>query len=442
MVCDSFDEIMKRWSSAQVLRATEFTYATFALFALTQGPVYQVWKYSAERITSLPSPSLPFVYFATFIAVQVPGLVLFSRRVQSGWFSRRSNQALVALLFWMGLSVLWSSFARHSLPEFLALTMTATFGAYLATSFSSRQLWWIITTAMGVGVGWSWFAIMRLWEGAYNFLDGYWVGIYFNRNSLAPVAAVAIIAALGLFLSERSFVRQNLFRGLALVVAPGATLIIISSIELWKSESQTSPLALVAGVCCVILWLIVRGLGSRVSWLRGLRAFAAPITFVILGVVLFVSLRAVGGFGGVSTEVATLNSRRAFWSLSWSAILEKPWLGWGWMAAWRSPDFYNFGLWIPEWDTVWSHNGYHDILLGGGVLGGVIFVLYLWFGSFDVRLRSVDDAIPRVLLATFVLAAATQESFFLGSHFLWALLVATLVGLSPGESSVDEEHAG
>jgi len=117
-------------------------------------------------------------------------------------------------------------------------------------------------------------------------------------------------------------------------------------------------------------------------------------------------------------------------------------LGWGWMAAWRSPDFYNFGLWIPEWDTVWSHNGYHDILLGGGVLGGVIFVLYLWFGSFDVRLRSVDDAIPRVLLATFVLAAATQESFFLGSHFLWALLVATLVGLSPGESSVDEEHAG
>jgi O-antigen ligase len=189
------------------------------------------------------------------------------------------------------------------------------------------------------------------------------------------------------------------------------------------------------------MWLLFRWAGSRISLLRSLKTFAAPITFVLLGLVLFVSLRAIGGFGGVSTEVATLNSRRAFWSLSWSAIQEKPWLGWGWMAAWRSPDFYNFGLWIPEWDTVWSHNGYHDVLLGGGVFGGVVFALYLYFGSLEFRLRSVDETIPKLLLSAFVLAAATQESFFIGSHFLWALLVATLVGSSAKKLSVDEEHA-
>ena len=439
--CGSFDEAMKRWSSQQVLHATEFTYATITLFALTQGPVYQVWKYSADRMAALPSPSLPFVYFATFVLVQAPGAVLFSRRVQREWVSRRSNQVLVALLAWMGLSVLWSSFSRHSLPEFIALTMTVSFGAYLATSFSARQLWWIVATAMGAGVGLSWFAIMRLWNGAYNFLDGYWIGIYFNRNSLAPVAAVAIIAVFALLVSEWNLLRHKPLHGLVLVVAPGVTLLVLSSIELWKSESQTSPLALLAGACSVVLWLGIRGLGSQVSRLRGLRALAAPITFVILGAVLFISLRAVGGFGGVSTEVATLNSRRAFWSLSWSAILENPWFGWGWMAAWRSPDFFNFGLWIPEWDTVWSHNGYHDILLGGGVIAGVLFVLYLWFGSADLRTRSLETTMPCVLVATFVLAAATQESFFIGSHFLLALLVAALMPPPDGQGSVNEQNA-
>jgi len=437
----SFDEAMKRWSSAQLLRATEFVYATLALFALTQGPVYQIWKYSAERIAALPSPSLPFIYFATFIAVQAPGVVLFARRAQGSWFQWRSNQALIALLAWLGLSVLWSSFARHSLPEFVALTMTTAYGAYLATSFTHRQLWWIIASAMGLGVGMSWFAVMRLWEGAYNFLDGYWIGIYFNRNSLAPVAAVAIIGALGVVVSEWSLLRNRPFFGLSLVIGPAVALVVFSMIELRNSESQTSPLALLAGISAVAIWLLFRWAGSRISLLRPLKTFAASITFVLLGLVLLVSLRAIGGFGGVSAEVATLNSRRAFWSLSWSAILEKPWLGWGWMAAWRSPDFYNFGLWIPEWDTVWSHNGYHDVLLGGGAVAGVLFVLYLWFGSADLRTRSFSAALPSVLIVAFVLAGATQESFFIGSHFLWALLTAALVPQPGARGLVNEQHA-
>ena len=432
---------MKRWTSAQLLRAAEFAYAVLVLFLLTQGPVYQLWKYSAERMNEMPSPSLPFVYFATFIAAQTPATVLLARRARGVWFEQRSSQALVVLLMWLGLSVFWSSFARHSLPEFMALVMTSVFGAYLAASFSSRQLWWVVASGMALGVGMSWFAVMRLWEGAYNFLDGYWIGIYFNRNSLAPVAAVAIIGALGVITSELPLLSKKPIFTLVFIVGPAIALGVIAAIELHKSESQTSPLALLAGVSSVALWLVVRWIGSSWPPLRVLRSFAAPVTFLVLGVVLFVSLREIGGFGGVSTEVATLNSRRSFWSLSWSAVLEKPWLGWGWMAAWRSPDFYNFGLWIPEWDTVWSHNGYHDILLGGGVFAGLFFVLYLWFGSADMRIRSVSVALPRMLMAAFVLSAATQESFFIGSHFLWALLVATFFVPHKAPASLDQEHS-
>jgi len=431
---------MNRWSSAQLLRAAEFVYSVLALFSLTQGPVYQVWKYSAEQLISLPSPSLPFVYFCTFIAAQIPAIVLLVRRARSTWLEYRSSQALIALLTWLGLSVLWSTFARHSLPEIIALMATSAFGAYLATSYSSRQLWWIIASAMALGVSLSWFAVMRLWEGAYNFIDGYWIGIYFNRNSLAPVAATAIIGALGVVFSEWALLRGKPILLLVFVITPAVVLIVASAIELRESESQTSPLALLAGVSSVVLWLFFRWVGGKALSLRVLRTFAAPITFIVLGVALFASLLAVGGFGGVSTEVATLNSRRAFWSLSWSAILEKPWVGWGWMAAWRSPDFYNYGLWIPEWDTVWSHNGYHDILLGGGAVAGALFFLYLWFGSVNLRNRALHVALPTVMLIAFVLAAATQESFFIGSHFLWALLVAALFGTQLERSSVNQQY--
>jgi len=49
-----------------------------------------------------------------------------------------------------------------------------------------------------------------------------------------------------------------------------------------------------------------------------------------------------------------------------------------------------------------------------------------------IRVGSLD-----MLLAAFVVVAATQESFFVGSHFLWALLVAALTR----PSLVDEQNS-
>jgi O-antigen ligase len=277
---------------------------------------------------------------------------------------------------------------------------------------------------------------MRLWDGAYNFIDGYWIGIYFNRNSLAPVAAVAIIAAVAVTTLELGVSGRKPLKVL-LVALVSSALIVFSVIEMWKSESQTSPFALAVAAGAVTVWGVLRWFGRKISRLRFLVSFAAPLTMVILGITLFIALREIGRLGGVSTEVATLNSRRAFWSLSWSAFLEKPLLGWGWMAAWRNPDFFGSGFWNPAWDVAWSHNGYLDILLGGGVLAGVLFGLFVWFSAREMSRQSVLTTALSMLFLGFVFSAATQESFFVGSHFLWALMIATLV-----RSSVDKQHAG
>ena len=79
------------------------------------------------------------------------------------------------------------------------------------------------------------------------------------------------------------------------------------------------------------------------------------------------------------------------------------------------------------WDSEWSHNGYHDLLLGGGVLAAVLFAGVVWCGMREIGSQaSLREAVTRFLIVAFVLTAATQESFFIGTHFLWALLIAGL----------------
>ena len=113
------------------------------------------------------------------------------------------------------------------------------------------------------------------------------------------------------------------------------------------------------------------------------------------------------------------------------------------MAAWRTIKFFQQGTWWAAWQTEWSHNGYHDLLLGGGVFAALLFAVFIWLASRRIDLDTpLRDAIPRFMVVVFVLAAATQESFFIGSHFLWATLIAVLFSESTLRRVVDEHDTG
>ena len=71
-----------------------------------------------------------------------------------------------------------------------------------------------------------------------------------------------------------------------------------------------------------------------------------------------------------------------------------------------------------------------DVLLGGGVLAGLVLVAaLLWGGYRHLEFATTETAAqwtPAIMF--FVLATATQESFFVGNHFLWLLFVAAVAG--------------
>jgi len=373
--------------------------------------------------------------------VQLPALIVVARMFTVEMLRNRSMQALVALHVWLGCTVLWSTLARHSLPEFIALVFTTTFGIFLVLRFRPIQFWWIVLTAMTIGLLLSVLAVYRVWDAARDLNDGFWIGIYYNRNSLAPVAGVALIAAMSVVMVGKTFSGPQ--RLLSLIIA--IFVVLLSTFVVWQGESRTTPLALALSLFVLVVWQLYRLLLRRWSGRFFMRCGAARLAVGTTAIGVILALRNIAKVPELSGETTTFNSRAGVWSQNWTGFLEKPFQGWGWMAARQTRDFFQQGIYWGAFPTEWSHNGYHDLLLGGGVAAGMLFVLFLVFalGHFDSGLSWVES-VSNLTLVGFVLAAAIQESFFVGSHFLWVLLMCGLLRGTIGavnRALVDQEHA-
>lgn len=417
----------------RVLEILEHAYVVAALFFLTQGPVYRLWEPSSSVVTTSPQPSIPHVYFATFVAIQLPAVLLVARSWQVSCWRRFTPWFLTMFLAWLGLTVIWSTFARQSLPEYVALLCSSAFGVYLGTRFGSRAMWRVVAAAMAIGLALSMYSVWREWPGSTSSTDGYWIGIYFNRNSLAPVAATALIAGVALWFGSHRASRRT-ERG------PVIVLLAMSLVVLWQSRSQTSPFALLVCVVFVLVAITLRAIPRRGAFARRWWT-PSGVAMLLVSIGVFIVMWSIRGTS-VSAELSTFNSRSGIWSLSWSGFQMKPWHGWGWFAAWYTPDFFDQGVWWNLWRTTWSHNGYHDLLLGGGIPAAALFALFVLSALHSSDNTALHEVVPRWMMASFVLAAATQESFFVGSHFLWVLLVASLVSsINCHRSSTDQNNA-
>jgi hypothetical protein len=71
-----------------------------------------------------------------------------------------------------------------------------------------------------------------------------------------------------------------------------------------------------------------------------------------------------------------------------------------------------------------------DVLLGGGVLAAALFIgTIVWSGYRNLDLvRTTTAGQWNFAIMFFILSIATQESFIIGNHFLWVLLVAAVSG--------------
>lgn len=410
--------------SHQILTWLEYLYVVVLLSLLTQGPVLKLWEASGQ----VDSNIIDVTKFATYLVVQIPALMLLSHRGIPSSLLRGPVGVLLAFCGWMLLSTMWATLSSYTLIESVSLFVTCLAGLYIARSFTLFQQLSLFLVGMQPGLVVSWFAVRNNWSLSVLSENGAWIGIYFNRNSLAPPAALGLLAAVALL---RIVVRRRtnwLFALLLLAVS------VLDATLLFRSESSTSLGAIVVFGIVWIFWSMVHLLERQKKLTPGQKLQIVYPSFLI-GVTLFTwmgvhyqnfLLRITGASLG-------FNGRELLWRYSWIGFKDRPLLGWGWMSAWHSPNFFVYVQhqgWIPSTESNWSHSAIMDVLVGGGIVGGSLLALAIvWSGARQVGRVDTQMVGQWVFAATwFVIAASTQESFITGNHFMWLLLVALIAG--------------
>ena len=406
-----------------LLRWCEYGYVVVLLFALTQGPVLSMWFAS-----SLVAPDEAVsAQLLTFVAVQIPALILLGyRRVP-----RSSLIGPVGLLglfcIWMWLSTLWATLGQHTIVEATTLCITFLTGVYLARSFSLLEQLILVVVAMQPGLLWSRYAIANGWSNSVD-QTGDWAGIYFNRNSLAPVAMVSCLAASALLWIV------IMRRGKTLPITLIASLVdvaLFAAVTVFHTRSNTSVGGALAFFGVWVFWTIARSMTRRsiieVDFVRR-RLYPLFVGLIVLFTWCAIQFQSI--VLGIFGENYNFNGRLWMWRFSWTGFLDRPWLGWGWMSAWRTDIFLTRDKWWAFAASNWSHSSYMDILLGGGVLAAALFVgTIVWSGYRNLDLvRTTTAGQWNFAMMFFILSIATQESFIIGNHFLWVLLVAAVSG--------------
>ena len=416
-----------------ILRWTEYAYAATLLFFLTQGPVLSMWFASEQQnVRPALAPQL-----ATYFVVQIPALVLVSRQK----FTLRDLQGplgLLALLcIWLTATTLWATNGQHSAVESVSLMTTFVCGVYFAKRFTLIEKLTVIVVAMQPGLLLSRYAIANDWNMSQSS-EGFWVGIYFNRNSLAPVAMVSVISALAL-LYVVYLTKTDGFRIFKLCIL--ADIMIFGFVVVLRTHSNTPIGGLIAFGAVILFWEALRhsSLKSYLGNTKQIRSvYAVFIALVTIGSWFAIQFQSkvLQAFG----ETVTFNGRSEIWKYSWNGFLEKPLLGWGWLSAWRSWAFMKMDLWWTVEGVMWSHNAYLDVLLGGGVLAVGIFAAAVIWGVYRLVPTDIENPIGSwsIAFVFFYLAICTQESFIIGNHFLWMLFVAVLTSTATTATQPDQ----
>ena len=404
-----------------ILRWTEYAYAAALIFVLTQGPVLSMWFASEqENARQALAPQL-----ATYFVFQIPALVLVSQQKFTMRDARGPLGLLAIFCVWLVATTLWATNGQHSAVESVSLLTTFICGVYFAKRFTLTEKLAVIVVAMQPGLLLSRYAIANDWNMSQSG-EGFWVGIYFNRNSLAPVAMVSVVSALALlyvvFINRDDKLRIYKLCVLANVVLFGLVVAV-------RTQSNTPFGGLVTFVAVLSFWEV-----ARRSPLRKYLSDTRQINKVYAG---FIALAAMCSWFAIQFqskvlqafgETVTFNGRSEIWKYSWNGFLERPLLGWGWLSAWRSWAFMRMDLWWTVEGVSWSHNAYLDLLLGGGVLAVLLFAAAVLWGIYRLIPSNRGNATQSwpIAFIFFYLAMCTQESFIIGNHFLWMLFVAVL----------------
>lgn len=349
---------------------------------------------------------LPIYYLGALVA-----LVEWRRTVEA----LRGEFVYVLLVGVCALSVLWSESPRTTVMRNLMLLASTFFAVRVARSLSRKEVVRCVVAATIVLASVSAvFVLIRpefgvQWDGH----AGAWRGVFSQKNGLARVMALGVVAGYSLIVgAERR--SRDAFVG-ALAVALCGLIVLLTT-------SMTAVVAVsIAGVGMILAPRFKSGL------LAALLLFVVPV--VVLTGVAALSVGSIDDAASMLGRDVTLTGRTVLWALVLADWAIRPWLGFGYGGYWNGWNSPAGQVWqVVEWEPGDSHNGFIDVLLELGLLGGPLFVALVATSA----VRSLGQASqhgrvwPVGFTLLFLLYNLTENAALRPTNCYWVLFVVVL----------------
>jgi O-antigen ligase len=302
---------------------------------------------------------------------------------------------------------------------------TAAFGWYLGERYTLRELIGIVGALGAVAASVSAIALF-VWPSkaqATKDVIGEWSGVYVNRNLLALVLAMGLLAIPFLW-----SIAPRRGRPLLLVAASGEVFLLIRS-------GSVSPWVALAGAAAVGLALLV----VRKATTRALKPIGGAVgVFVVAGYAALVvewNWRTILPWLGRGPY---LTGRKGMWFIDNYFARMQPLKGWGFEAIWAHPP--TIAVALEAWGRFpySSHSGYYEVLLSTGLIGLALFAGFLiaaGWRAFHYAWVSRDIvSLWPLLFLVFAVIMNFSESLFVSSEATWALTVAAAVAATRARS--------
>jgi exopolysaccharide production protein ExoQ len=278
----------------------------------------------------------------------------------------RENKALMLLIVFMLISILWSDIPFSSFKRWVRDFLAVIMGAVILSEVDVREAFESVlrrTVYLLIPLSLVLIKFFPVYGSDYHHWSGMkmWVGVCEHKNSLGQLASA------GAFLLIFSFARKR--RSAAGHTSRHQTIadvfIVIATLWILKGPgwySATSIVVLAAGLTCLIgfLWMKKKHFTISANLLTAIIAL-----IIVYGTSAFLFGKLPGGsMTSVVGRDSTLTDRTAIWKSLVPVALSKPILGHGFRGSWISSN--------PKYIGFSPHNGYLEVLLGLGFVGLIL----------------------------------------------------------------------
>jgi len=378
-----------------------------------------------------------YLVSAFFLLGAVSALGIIDRAIYGEWYGKTGTKitaALNLLEISASLFLLWSGTRKIRIAPFNRFLPLAAPGILLMSVF------WSLDPRLTITQGALYFFIVLGLIGLVEALD--------NDELMKLIALICGLSAVASVVQFLAFHEPGDFRGifsqknvLGQVMAGGVLaalhcmripggrrfryicLIALCTVVAFMSKSATSVLAIFVFFWLAILGSLYSRPATRIVGICLAFCSVLAVVFIVTNPDLIYEL-----FG----KDQTLTGRTLIWPYVIAHILEKPLLGWGYLAFWSALNPVALEIASATWNTVKianAHNALLEFLLEIGIVGTCFFI-FLWLRNFVFAVKCMNGPASRfglssLLLLTAILLTGTSEQVLLTGGQIWTILFFT-----------------